>query len=372
MTQHFPVVPNLPHNADGSQHKVTFKWSVLLLHSDPANLTSEDQNSTSPPGCLPWLSGWHEDVLPVYILLIAVLGVVLNGFVMMVFLLHKKACTVAEIYLSNMAAADFVLTACLPFWAVYAANRFNWTLAKPLCSLVTLCISMNAHCSIYFLVLISIDRYVALVHPLSHEGIRRPKYAKVGCVLVWSVGLILSVPTLVYRDVRYSNASKTHLCHLHYPSAAALRLCEGMQTTFGFIVPILIISMCTFRIVRALKNRLNVGLNSRKAEHRATSLVLAVLLAFVVCWVPFHLLKSLNILVYAEVLTGCTLLSVLHTCSSIFMYLAFFNSVLNPILYVIVGNNFRKKVRELFTRSSVNRTTTPNTTFTQSNTSRSF
>uniref|UniRef100_A0A8C3AS03 Bradykinin receptor B2 n=1 Tax=Cyclopterus lumpus TaxID=8103 RepID=A0A8C3AS03_CYCLU len=325
----------------------------------------EDQINTGCPH--PKLNKWHVTVLPVYIVLIAVLGIVLNVFVMMVFFLHKKACTMAEIYLSNMAAADLILMAFLPFWAVYVANKFNWTFANPLCTLVTLSIRMNAYCSIYFLVLISIDRYVALVHPLSQEGMRRPKYAKLGCLLVWCFGLFLSVPTLVYRDVRYFNYSNAHMCYLNYPNATVQRLCDVMQMTFGFIVPILIISFCTVRIIRALNNRLIVGLNTKKMEHKATTLVLAVLLAFMICWVPFYLVKALIMLVYADVLTDCTLISILHICNNIFMYLAFFNSVLNPILYVIVGNNFRKKVRELFTRWSINRTTTLNTTSTLAN-----
>ncbi|XP_068436787.1 B2 bradykinin receptor-like [Clinocottus analis] len=338
----------------------------LLPTSVPVNFSTADvfgdRNDTDYTWCPSVnLKEWHFTLIPVYSLLISVVGIVLNMFVMMVFFLHKKACTMAEIYLSNMAAADFILMAFLPFWAVYAANKFNWIFANPLCSLVSLSISMNTYCSIYFLVLISIDRYMALVHPLSQEGMRRPKYAKLGCLLVWCFGLFLNVPTLVYREVRYFDSSNVHMCYLNYPNVTIQLLCEGMQTTFGFIVPISIISFCTVRIIQALNNRLVVQFNTKKVEHKATTLMLAVLLAFMICWVPFHVVKIIILLVYAGVLTDCTLIGNLHTCNNIFMYIAFFNSVLNPILYVIVGKNFRKKVRELFTQLNTNRTTTFNT-----------
>ncbi|XP_068574055.1 B2 bradykinin receptor-like [Cebidichthys violaceus] len=347
-----------------------------LPTSVPANFSTAvmygEQNNTNNTTCPnAELKEWHITVLPVYILFITVLGIVLNVFVLMVFCLHKKACTMAEIYLSNMAAADLLLMTFLPFWAVYVANKFDWTFGNPLCRLVTLSITMNAYCSIYFLVLISIDRYVALVHPLSHEGMRRPKYAKLGCLLVWCFGLFLSVPTLVYREVENSTYSNSTVCHLKYPTLTENCLFTVMLTTIGFIIPLSIISFCTFRIIQVLKNRLIVGLNTKKWEQKATTLMLAVLLAFMICWVPFHLVKIVLLLLHAKVLTDCTIITIIYTCANIFMYFAFFNSVLNPILYVIVGKNFRKKVRELFKQWSINRTTTLSTTSTRSKMSRS-
>uniref|UniRef100_A0A4W6EQC9 G-protein coupled receptors family 1 profile domain-containing protein n=1 Tax=Lates calcarifer TaxID=8187 RepID=A0A4W6EQC9_LATCA len=293
-----------------------------------------------------------DTVVPIYILVIAVLGIIFNVFVLMVFCLHKKACTVAEIYLSNLAAADLVLVSCLPFWAVSAARKFNWPFGGSLCKLVNLSITMNVYCSIYFLVLVSIDRYMALVHPLSHERLRRPKFAKLSCLLVWALGLLLSVPTLIYREVEIS-LTRINL------------LCEGTLSTLSFIIPIPIFSFCTFKIIQALNNRLMEGSNTQKTEQKATTLVLAVLVAFLICWVPFHLVKIIEWLMRAEVLRGCKLGTVVEICKQIFTYLAFFNSVLNPILYVIVGKNFRRKVKELYKQRSLKRRATLSLTSTR-------
>ncbi|XP_049452440.1 B2 bradykinin receptor-like [Epinephelus fuscoguttatus] len=329
---------------------------ALLSTSIPANFTtvalSGDLNNTHDPHCPDTESAeWHYTVLPVYILLVSVLGMVLNAFVLMVFCFHKKACTVAEIYLSNMAIADLVLMTCLPFWAVYAAKKFDWPFHTPLCTLITFSINMNAYCSIYFLVLISIDRVLALVHPLSHEQMRRPKCAKLACVLVWGFGLLLGVPTLVYREVKYFPDTNSRLCYLNYPNAHVWLAFDVMQIIFGFIIPVSIISYCTFKIIKALQNRSIDALNTRQTEQKATTLVLAVLLAFMICWVPFHLIKIPNALIQLKLLT-CDVITIINTCNIVFMYFAFFNSVLNPILYVIVGKNFQKKVRELFQRRS--------------------
>lgn len=295
-------------------------------------------------------------------LFITLLGIVFNVFVLMVFCFHKKPCTVAEIYLGNLAAADLVLVSSLPFWAVSVSNGFNWPFGQFLCKAVNLGIKINAHCSIYFLVLVSIDRYLALVHTMSHGRVRRPKYAKLGCLLMWGLGLLLSAPTIIFREVEYIPEYDVTACFLKYPNQHVELVCDGLLIVFGFIVPISIISLCTLKIIQTLKIQTVERFSGEKTEQRATVLILSVLLAFLICWVPFHVVTAVDVLVKAEVLGGCRLTTALDICNQIFTYLAFFNSVLNPILYVIVGKNFRKKVWELFKQWSVKRTTTSEST----------
>ncbi|XP_056151897.1 B2 bradykinin receptor-like [Lampris incognitus] len=308
-----------------------------------------DQKSINYSEC-PHNDVWNslQTMQPAYILTICVLGILGNVFVLLVFCIHKKACTVAEIYLGNLAAADLLLVSCLPFWAANVANGFEWPFGLLLCRLVNLGIKMNAYSSIYFLVLVSLDRYVALVHTMSHGRMRRPKFAKLGCLLVWGFGLLLGVPTLIFRDVKYFPKLNVTACYLNYPNTVVELSCDGMLVFLSFVVPVSIISYCTFNIIRALKNQAVERFNAENTERRATLLVLAVLLAFLICWVPFHLFTTLDVLVRADLLIGCDISDVIDICHQIFSYLAFFNSVLNPILYVIVGKNFRKKVRELF------------------------
>ncbi|XP_030298938.1 B2 bradykinin receptor-like isoform X1 [Sparus aurata] len=327
--------------------------------------TGEGLNSTNGSGCPTETAAWIVSVVPVCILVFTALGIVFNVFVLMVFFLHKKACTVPEIYLSNMAAADLVLLACLPFWAVNLSKKYNWIFGRVLCRLVNLGINMNVFCSIYFIVLVSIDRYVALVHTMSHNRMRRPKYARLGCVMVWGFGLLMGVPTLVYREVK-TICNHTE-CILEYSLSEHL-LFQGLQIAFSFIIPIFIISFCTFKILKALKNRLMEGSNSQNVEHKATTLVLAVLLAFVICWLPFHVFRIVELLKYSGMSKASA--TVVDTCIQIFVYLAYFNSVLNPLLYVIVGKNFRKKALEVFSQQGP--VSSFNTASTRTSLSRSF
>ncbi|XP_039897951.1 B2 bradykinin receptor-like [Simochromis diagramma] len=304
---------------------------------------SGNQSNTSENHCFVDKNSLIFTLVPPYILVISVLGIIFNMYVLMVFCLHKKACTVAEIYLSNLAGADLALVCWLPFWAEYTRKGFDWPFSESLCKVTSAVIYMNAFCSIYFLVLVSIDRYVALVHPLSHERIRRPFYAKLGCLFVWGLGLVFALPVFIYRKLEFNSQLNLTHCSLDLPQNQYLAS-EVITIIFSFIIPIIIILFCTVRIFQSLNNRLMEGLNSKKMEQKATTLILAVLLAFLICWVPFHVTKILDVLQDTGILKCHITLTIVQQIST---YIAFFNSVLNPILYVIAGNNFRRRAKEL-------------------------
>ncbi|XP_019204030.1 B2 bradykinin receptor [Oreochromis niloticus] len=273
-----------------------------------------------------------------YILAISVLGIIFNAFVLMVFCFHEKACTIAEIYLSNLAGADFVLVCCLPFWADYVGKGFNWAFSESLCKVIPAIIKMNAFCSIYFLVLVSIDRYVGLVHPLSHHSTCTPFYAKLACVVVWILGVIFALPILIYRKLITSTSNIT-ACGIPFTEDQHL-VYETITITFSFVIPVSIISLCALKIIQALRNRPKV----HGTEQKATTLILVVLLAFLICWGPFQLSRTLDVLERVGIVRCHTILDIYK---QITVYLAFFNSVLNPILYVAIGRNFQKRAKEL-------------------------
>ncbi|XP_063353798.1 B2 bradykinin receptor-like [Pelmatolapia mariae] len=305
---------------------------------------SGNQSNTSEDHCFVDYSLFFT-LVPPYIVIISVLGIIFNAFVLMVFCLHKKACTVAEIYLSNLAGADLAVVCCLPFWAEYVRKGFNWTFSESLCKVFSAVTSMNPFCSIYFLVLVNIDRYVALVHPLSHERICRPFYAKLGCLFVWVFGLVFALPKSMYSKLEFNPQSNLTYCLLDFTSPDQYLMYEVRAIIFRFIIPVIIILFCVVRIFQSLSNRLMEGLNPQRTEQKATTLILAVLLAFLICWVPFHVAKILDVLQYIDILKCHTILFIFQQVS---MYFAFFNSVFNPILYIVIGKSFQNRTKEFF------------------------
>ncbi|XP_007443555.1 B2 bradykinin receptor [Python bivittatus] len=299
----------------------------------------------------PWPEEWQWvlQIQPAFLWLIAIVGVVENLFVLSVWCFHKSRCTVAEIYLANLAMADLLLLCGLPFWAINITKNFDWPFGLILCKIVNTMLFMNLYSSIYFAVMVSIDRYLALVKTMSLGRMRQPMCAKWNCLVIWVSALFLCSPVLVFRSLKYVHDYKVTACILEYPSITQWAIITTvLLNTVGFLMPVCIITYCTVQIIQALQNHEIQKIKSIQTEKKATILVLAVLLLFIICWLPFQISTFLDMLHRIKFIIGCDAEQAINVASQIAVYCGFSNSCLNPIVYVIVGKHFRRKCKEVY------------------------
>ncbi|KAJ0061000.1 hypothetical protein NL108_004726 [Boleophthalmus pectinirostris] len=301
-----------------------------------------------------WL--WLSWLQPFYLGLLSAIGLLGNLLVLVVFCFQRKPCSVADIYLGNLALADLVLMTCLPFWALTISRGYQWDFGEFLCKIVNVAIFMNYICSIFFLTLICLDRYMALVKPMSISPFRRRSWAKRFCLIIWLLGFVFSLPVLIYRTVRYEEEAGVDACILAYPEPKLTVYPNIARNILCFVLPVLLMVYCTKHIVASLKDGGMVGPPSLRSEKKATYLVLAVLVVFLVCWGPHQLMSFLDTLDYFGLTPSCLWGHILDIGIQLSTYLAYSNSAINPLLLVIVGKDFRKRAREVCGRRTKRRT----------------
>ncbi|XP_012723234.3 B1 bradykinin receptor [Fundulus heteroclitus] len=346
------------------------KLMEQIVSSTTASVGSEE-SSFLPfgPSKSPDSTEWEmiQTIIPPYILALSLLGLLLNSFVLAVFVAHKDRLTVAEIYLSNLALADFLLLCGLPFWAMYILDEFNWSYGDALCKLTTSNIVINFYTSIYSLVMISVDRYLALVKTMKARWLRRTLYAKIMCFVLWLLGLFLSLPTIIHRKVKFFEEYNTTSCILDYAHGSAWKLAHQiLMNVLGFMLPILFIVFSSWNIIRALARRKENAAFHDFNDAKATVLVYAVTLLFLLCWAPFQVFTLLDTLCDLEVLDVELWSHTLDIGGQVSVYLAFLNSMLNPLLYVFSGQYFRRKVCAIYRRARHQRRGSDMTTFQRS------
>lgn len=302
------------------------------------------------------MSGSHKFIftlVPIVYGCIFVIGIVGNSMVVAVIYCYMKLKTVANIFVLNLAVSDLTFLITLPMWATFTAAGYHWPFGGFLCKASAGLVIFNLYTSIFFLTALSIDRYLAIVHPVRSRRLRTVVYARITCVVIWLFAFVLSVPTAMTRDVYVIKNHNTVCGILHSTVENALMLKELllaislMKSLLGFLVPFVIIITCYCLIGRALLGARHIQKSSRSRDDEVLRMLAAAVLAFFLCWVPhqvFHLMQMLTQLTQVE---NCAILEIIDTAMPFTICIAYFNSCVNPIVYGFVGNNFRKNLLRL-------------------------
>ncbi|XP_060789116.1 B1 bradykinin receptor [Neoarius graeffei] len=320
------------------------------MAQEGAVTTIQLPNSTlSPPANS---SDWHliHAIVPPYLFFVCFAGILGNVFVLLVFFFQRDKWSVPEIYLGNLALADLILLASLPFWAMNILNSFSWPYGKFLCKVVNLSIIVNMYASIYMLVMVNIDRYLALVLTMKARWLRKRRNAKAICFCLWLFGVIMGIPTAMFRTVQYFPNFQTEACFIQYPSDSWEFAHYLQLNLLGFALPLLVIIFCSSSILWVLQKRRDGVYPQDRNNRKATVLVSSVTLFFFICWAPFHIFTFLDVLCDLNVLDLDSWAHTLDIGNQFTTYITFLNSSLNPVLYVCSGRYFRRKVSAIYKR----------------------
>uniref|UniRef100_A0A8D0HBB2 G-protein coupled receptors family 1 profile domain-containing protein n=1 Tax=Sphenodon punctatus TaxID=8508 RepID=A0A8D0HBB2_SPHPU len=279
-----------------------------------------------------------------------VLGVMGNGLVIFITGFRMKR-TVNTVWFLNLAVADFIFTFFLPLSVAYVALGFHWPFGRALCKLNSTVAFLNLYASVYLLMIISIDRYVSVMHPVWAKNHRTPRLASFLALGIWILAFVLCSATLYFRStVSPPHDNRIIHCFNDFDTAGEGTTKEERQYwislnsraiiisrfIFGFLIPFTVIVGCYSAIV--LKLRWNRLAHSSKPF----KVIAAVIVTFFLCWFPYHVFSFLE-MNYRPELRIVLIIGIPLTSS-----LAFINSFLNPFLYVFMGKDFKDKLRRSF------------------------
>lgn len=275
-----------------------------------------------------------------------VLGLIGNGTVIWVTAFKSKK-TINSIWLLNLALADFVFVLFLPFYIDYILRDFHWNFGVVMCKLNSFVSVMNMYASVLFLTVLSIDRYVSLVHLNWSQRHRTIERAWIICGCIWALAAALSCPALIFRDTMHVHDKVVCFNNFHAQDShkAAMRhiTIVAIRTTVGFLLPFT--AICVTGILLTANVHRSQGAVRMSSFSKTVS---AVILAFFLCWAPFHIFSLMELTIHSSL----HLHHVLQTGFPLATSLGFFNSCINPLLYMLLG----KKVRHILKRACLDLT----------------
>ncbi|XP_066520319.1 somatostatin receptor type 2 [Hoplias malabaricus] len=274
---------------------------------------------------------------------VCAIGLCGNTLVMYVILRYAKMKTVTNIYILNLAMADVLCMLSLPFIAIQLA-LLHWPFGATICRIVLTMDSLNQFTSIFFLTVMSIDRYLAVVHPIKSTKWRKPRVAKTISLALWGVSLLVILPIIIFSGLD-NDRYREQTCTMLWPEPQNTYYTAFIFYTFllGFFLPLVVICLCYLLIVVKVKtSAVRVNSSKRKqSERKVTRMVSIVVAVFVLCWLPFYLFNVVSVTV--------TLMStqVMKSTFDFVVVLGYANSCANPILYAFLSDNFKKSFQNV-------------------------
>lgn len=295
------------------------KESVSKLHVN--NATLEYLRSSLSTRLIP----------AIYILVFAV-GVPANGVTLWMLFFRTRSIRMTIFY-TNLAMADFLFCVTLPFKIAYHLNGNDWVFGEIMCRVTTVIFYGNMYCSILLLACISINRYLAIIHPFTYRVLPKRTYASLACGLVWVTVFLYMLPFFILKQQYKLDQQGITTCHdVHNPceSSSPFQLYYFISLAFfGFLIPFVVIIYCYSAIIRKLNTYDQRWLRYVKASF-------LILVIFTICFAPSNIILIIHHANYYYNTTDS-----LYFIYLIALCLGSLNSCLDPFFYFVMSKSHR-------------------------------
>ncbi|NXV75323.1 GHSR protein, partial [Atlantisia rogersi] len=311
-------------------------WDHSYLGNDTAS--SEDQSSS--------LFDLHV-LVPVTIIsiLLFFLGVSGNLITIVIFRRSQEMRTTVNMYLSSMALSDTLIFLGLPS-DLYRLWKYKPYISGDfLCKFFIYLSETCTYCTILHITTVSVERYFAICFPLKAKATITKCRVKWVILALWGFSFLTAGPILFLFGVEQGNGSlpqESWECR-SIERVARTGLLETMTwvSTIYFFFPMLCLTLLYGLICRKLwqsgQQLPGCRAAARKRSHTQTVQLLAVVvLAFVLCWLPFHVGRVL----FAQ--SESIPYDLTQYFNLIAMLLFYLGASVNPILYNLLSHRYRK------------------------------
>ncbi|XP_067660512.1 histamine H3 receptor-like [Haliotis asinina] len=243
--------------------------SQIFCISDDLNLTTSTEATVDEddgwyiPSWVPGIAGVGMSVL----ILLAVVG---NLLVIISYLRDKQLQTVHNLYILNLAVADFFLGAIsMVFYADFTLKSWNWVFGRVFCKIW--CVNDYTMClmSILLVLLLSLDRVILLRNGAEYIVKETKKVALVKIGIAWVIAFGIYGPCVIFWDIvtGYSVIEKEN-CDAEFIRDVHFTL---ITAVFELTLPVIALFCLNLVVFIAIKNRMRIfpKANIQEEVHRS-------------------------------------------------------------------------------------------------------
>ncbi|CAG6003029.1 G protein-coupled receptor 184 [Menidia menidia] len=294
-------------------------------------------------------SAFSDFLMSVYILAF-IFGLIFNVLTLFPIIHQVRQQNILGIFLLSLSISDMLFICTMPLWINYYRHDHNWKLGAASCSVAGFFYYSNMYISIYLLCCISVDRCLVVCYPLHFKAHRSSHYAWVQCAVVYILTVALHIFVLIYDNLKDAHDDENSLdrCYEKYPMEKPVAMFNLLRVGFGFLLPLLVLAVSYWRVLATVGQ--SPGL-SAQAKRKVRLLSFGVIGIFSFCFAPYHILLLIRSLVFynaSDHTAGgsyCQFEQKTHFYFSCTLAMSSLNSVVDPVLYVLVTNGLKEKLK---------------------------
>ena len=288
------------------------------------------------------------DIITIYMILVCLLSGTLNSLAAYVLLFKDKLRSAQSVILFSLTTGNAIFTAAGTPLTIYANYQHGWTMGAIACTYYG---SITFSCGlseIYHLLLLSFERFIAVVHPFENDKLLQPCYLYLSIILSWAMAfLVSSLP--IFGWSRYTTEGIGTSCSVElYPNSMNGISYNIFIMLIGYMIPMSIIIYFNVRFLKEVQRIINRAKEttasvsgqrkeiqkSDKALMKQMSLqVTALVVSFNISWLPYAVIVTMGLLRARP--------SENPLFESIPSYFAKSYSLYDPILFFILNKKFR-------------------------------
>lgn len=318
------------------------------------SLTTSWENTTD--SLCPSIDDFRSEVYPTIYSIITVLGLLGNGFALIILIRTLHECSAFHIYMLNLAVSDLLCVSTLPLRAIYYFRKGQWEYGDFLCRVSSYALYVNLYCSIFFMMAVSCTRFLAIVFPVQNLRLVSVRKACTLCICIW-VFICLTGSPFLMQGIHVDPITNKTKC-FEPPDVERdinkLIILNYFSVVVGFAIPFLIILLCYAGIIHTLL--FSSTTMSKSNRTKAISMIVIVMLAFFISFMPYHIQRTIHL--HSMGHYNCDDIVSIQKSVVVTLCLAASNSCFDPMLYFFSGANFRHKIfRHKNPQQEITRTT---------------
>lgn len=307
-------------------------------------------------------------------------GIVGNTLVIYVIAKYDRirSRSVSNYYIWNLAFADELFVLTIPFFC-FGTFYNNWIFGEWTCKVAYVFRECNKYASLFTLMALSIDRFLATFHTMGK--FRQVKVGIAVCTCIWLLCLIISMPYWLFSTIVKRRTTDSRMsCKVHWPRQEYHELWLYVQLFGGVVLPFAVIAVFNGLLVRRIHSRssgvkhqsssrtqhhnpivsgggssglVRQGTGSASVRQRQsltssmTRMMFVIVITFAICQLPLIVYEFVSFHIIRQLAQGRMTLTVdwmnrLIYCHMVAQTLMFISSCCNPIVYGISNRNYSK------------------------------